>query len=78
MQIEITPEESEALLLQEPCREFCFEIAHTDHREYKRPLVHRLELMEDSARSHTARDCGNRRCGSGLGASAVRTHRSRS
>jgi hypothetical protein len=48
MQIEITSEEAEvlALLLKEHCRELHFEIAHTDHREYKRSLLLRLELME--------------------------------
>ncbi len=48
MQIELTHDEMDVLghLLQERCRELRFEIAHTDHREYKRSLNRRLEVLE--------------------------------
>lgn len=48
MQIELTLEEADVLahLLQERCRELRFEIAHTDHRQYKLSLDRRLEILE--------------------------------
>jgi hypothetical protein len=48
MQVELDTSEAEVLaqLLQERCRELLFEISHTDHREYRRALEHRLELLE--------------------------------
>ncbi len=48
MQIELNHEEMEILahLLQERCRELRFEIANTDHRQYKQTLRQRLETLE--------------------------------
>lgn len=48
MQIELSEDELEIVgyLLQEHCRELHFEIAHTDNRQYKRSLKHRLEVLE--------------------------------
>jgi len=48
MHIELTEAEVEALatLLQEHCRELRFEISHTDHREFRTSLEHRLEVFE--------------------------------
>lgn len=48
MQFELTHDEADILahLLEGRCRELRFEIAHTDHREYKRSLNYRLEVLE--------------------------------
>lgn len=48
MQLELNHDEIDILahLLQERCRELRFEIAHTDHRQYRKSLDHRLEVLE--------------------------------
>jgi hypothetical protein len=48
MHIDLSPAELEALatLLHEHCRELRFEISHTDHRDYKLSLEHRLEVFQ--------------------------------
>ncbi len=48
MQVEFSHDEAEILahMLQERTREMRFEIAHTDHRQYRESLNHRLEVLE--------------------------------